>query len=133
MRKRLNEFSLDFFEKMCYNYFTQNGEVRIKKQNKVMLRNIIIVAVLLLVAWILRSILRKMPSLFLPTVLTTIRNVIHISIAIMWTISLYRRVVNKQVRNLLIAVGSLMTLWLIAKTVKYEVFPNNTTTAGRYL
>lgn len=104
-----------------------------KKQNKVMLRNIIIVAVLLLVAWILRSILRKMPGLFLPTVLTTIRNVIHISIAIMCTISLHRRVVNKQVRNLLIAVGSLMTLWLIAKTVKYEVFPNNTTTAGRYL
>ena len=104
-----------------------------KKQNKVMLRNIIIVAVLLLVVWILRSILRKMPSLFLPTVLTTIRNVIHISMAIMWTISLYRRVVNKQVRNLLVAVGSLMTLWLIAKTVKYEFFPNNTTTAGRYL
>ena len=104
-----------------------------KKQKKILLTNVIIVAVLLIIASILRSVLREMPTLFPPTLLTIIRATIHISIAVVWTESLRRRIVNKQVRNLLVLVGSLMVLWLLTKTVKYEFFPNNTTTVARYL
>ena len=104
-----------------------------QKQKKIILVNVIIVAFLLITASILRSVLRKMPTVFPPTVLTIIRATIHIGIAVVWTESLRRRIVNKQVRNLLVAVGLLMTLWLLTKTVKYEFFPNSTTTMARYL
>ena len=103
------------------------------KQNKRMLRNIIAVAAALAVAYVLRMIVREMEALFLPTVLTAVRNTIHITIVVLWTASLRRRVVNKQVRRLFLATGALMAAWLLAKTVKYEFFPNNITVAARYL
>ena len=104
-----------------------------KKQKKILLTNVIIVAVLLIIASILRSVLREMPTLFPPTLLTIIRATRHISIAVVWTESLRRRIVNKQVRIFLVLVGSLMVLWLLTKTAKWEFFPNNTDTLVRYL
>ena len=102
-------------------------------QNKTVIRNTIIAASLLVFAYILRIILRRMDMLIPPTVLTIVRNLIHESIVILWAISLRRRVVNKQVSRMLFAVGLLMAMWLIAKNVKYEFFPNNVVPAVRYL
>ena len=103
------------------------------KQHKMLLRNAVLVAVALAVAYALRIILRPMSDPFLPTVLTVIRTVIHVTIAALWSLSLNRRIVNRQVRGVLVTVGVLMVFWLIAKTVKYEFFPHNYTAAGRYI
>lgn len=103
------------------------------KQNKIVLRNVIVVALLLAFAYVLRIILRPMESLLLPTALTIVRSTIHVTIVILWTVSLWRRVVNKQVQRILLSVGLLMAMWIIAKTIKYEFLPNNFTTLGRYI
>ena len=103
------------------------------KQNKIVLRNVIVIAFFLAFAYALRIILRQMSTLFLPSALTIIRSTIHVTIVALWTVSLGRRVVNKQVRRILLAVGFLMAMWIIAKTLKYEFLPNNFTTLGRYI
>ena len=103
------------------------------KQNKTTLQNIILVAVLLIIAYIFRMISRQMTDTFLPTLLTMLRAIIHVSIVLIWTISLRRRVVNIQVRRLLVSSGLLMAMWLVAKNIKWEFFTNNTEPAVRYL
>ena len=103
------------------------------KHNKIFLKNVLIVTFLLVLAFLFRTIGREMSSSFGATVLIILRSLIHVSTIIFWTLSLYKRVVNKQVRQILIGVGVLMTVWLLAKTIKYEFFPNNTTTLARYL
>ena len=103
------------------------------KQNKIVLRNVIVVVFFLAFAYALRILLRPMQTVFLPTMLTIIRSTIHVTIVALWTVSLGRRVVNKQVRAILVSVGVLMTLWIIAKTVKYEFQPHNFAALGRYI
>jgi hypothetical protein len=103
------------------------------KHNKIFLKNVLIVTFLLVLAFLFRTIGREISSSFGATVLIILRSLIHVSTIIFWTLSLYKRVVNKQVRRILIGVGVLMTVWILAKTIKYEFFPNNTTTLARYL
>ena len=103
------------------------------KHNKIFLKNVLIVTFLLVLAFLFRTIGREMSSSFGATALIILRSLIHVSTIIFWTLSLYKRVVNKQVRRILIGVGVLMTVWILAKTIKYEFFPNNTTTFARYL
>lgn len=89
--------------------------------------------VLIIFAYILRIVSRNMIGVFLPTLLTTIRNTIHVALITIWIVSIKRRIVNKQVRKLIIIVGILMAYWLTAKTIKYEFFPDNYQIAQRYL
>lgn len=61
------------------------------------------------------------------------RYVIHVCLLIAWCISIRRRLTNRQVRNLLIAVGILMAFWLTVRTVKYEWIADRTNPIGRYI
>lgn len=61
------------------------------------------------------------------------RYVIHVCLLIAWCISIQRRLTNRQVRNLLIAVGILMAFWLTVRTVKYEWIADRTNPIGRYI
>ena len=61
------------------------------------------------------------------------RYVIHVCLLNAWCISIQRRLTNRQVRNLLIAVGILMAFWLPVRTVKYEWIADRTNPIGRYI
>ena len=91
------------------------------------------VAILLIVAYVFRLIALNVSDVFVKTILTILRSVIHISLVSLWCSSVYYRVVNKQVRNLLLVVGALMLFWILSKTIKIEFFPNVTDVAIRYM
>ena len=103
------------------------------KQNKPLLVNILITVVLIIVARALRLIINDMDFWILATLLIYLRGVIHLSLALVWTVSVYNRITNKQARSLVLSVGILMLVWIITKTAKYEFFPNNTEPLARYL
>ena len=95
--------------------------------------NVLITVLLIAVARILRLMINDMESMILPTLLIYLRGVIHLSLALVWTVSVYQRITNKQARGFVLTVGILMLFWIVAKTAKYEFFPNNTETLARYL
>lgn len=101
-------------------------------RNKKILKYLVAVVALLLIALGLRY-APVGENILLATFATTIRNSIHISILVVWCISLYRRLMNPQIRHILVCTGALMALWLIAKTVKYEFLVSATHPIGRYL
>ena len=103
------------------------------KKNKKLFAGILLTAILIIVARALRLMINDMESLILPTLLIYLRGVIHLSLALVWTVAVYQRITNKQARAFVLAVGILMLLWILAKTAKYEFFPNNTDTLVRYL
>ena len=103
------------------------------KQNKKLLVNIIITAILSITARALRLVINNMASITLPTLLIYLRGMIHLSLALVWTVSVYSRITNKQARSFVLTVGVLMLIWIVAKTAKYEFFPNNTDTLVRHL
>ena len=96
------------------------------------IRNIVIVAVLMITAYVCKTVIFSAEDMFLAALLKIVRNVIHISIVAVWTVSIYMRVVSKQIRNMLIAVGVLMVAWLVVRTCKWE-FIYTTDTLTRYL
>lgn len=96
------------------------------------IRNIVIIAVLMITAYVCRTVIFSTEDMFLAALLTIVRNVIHIAIVAVWTVSIYMRVVSKQIRNMLIAVGVLMVAWLVVRTCKWE-FIFTTDTLTRYL
>ena len=96
------------------------------------IRNIVIVAVLMITAYVCITVIFSTEDMFLAALLKIVRNVIHISIVAVWTVSIYMRVVSKQIRNMLIAVGVLMVAWLVVRTCKWE-FIYTTDTLTRYL
>ena len=81
-------------------------------------RNAVIVGVLLAFAFVLRMIYEDLDDAFLQTLLLTIRNAIHIILLVLWVLSLHRRLVNKNVRYLMVTVGCLLIFWLIDKIIK---------------
>ena len=103
------------------------------KEVKKSLPIFISVAILLIVAYAFRLIALNVSDVFVKTILTILRSVIHIALVSLWCYSVYHRVVNKQVRNLLLVVGSLMLFWILSKTIKIEFFPNITDIAIRYM
>lgn len=103
------------------------------KEVKKSLPIFISVAILLIVAYAFRLIALNVSDVFVKTILTILRSVIHIALVSLWCSSVYYRVVNKQVRNLLFVVGALMLFWILSKTIKIEFFPNVTDVAIRYM
>ena len=103
------------------------------KQKKKLIINIVITVFLIIFARALRLMINNMETVLLPTLLIYLRGTIHLSIALIWTISVHSRITNKQARRMFLSVGIMMLLWIVVKTAKWEFFPNNTDTLVRYL
>ncbi len=101
-----------------------------EKKNK---RMVITVAALLAIAFVSRMIYEDLQNAMLQAVMLTVRNSIHISLLFMWVVSLHRRLMNKNVRRLMLAVGCLMLFWLIDKIVKWDFTGSVTHPSVRYL
>ena len=66
----------------------------------------IIAAVLMAVAFLLREIYEDQPNAMLQSVMCLIRDTIHISPLFSWVVSVQRRLVNRNVRRLMLMVGA---------------------------
>ncbi len=93
----------------------------------------IIVTVLLAIAFVSRMIYEDLTSAMAQAIMLTVRNSIHISLLFLWVVSLHRRLMNKNVRRLMLAVGCLMLFWLIDKIVKWDFTGSVTHPLVRYL
>lgn len=93
----------------------------------------IIVGVLLAIAFVSRMIYEDLDNAMLQSVMLTVRNTIHLSLLFMWVVSLKRRLVNKNVRQLMLIVGALLMFWLIDKIVKWDFTGSVTHPLVRYL
>ena len=91
------------------------------------------VAILLVIAYYSRAFHTEVDNPILKMLLVMIRSVIQISLVIAWCSSVRTRIINKQVRHYLIAVGILLAFWLILRTCKWEFIAQNGTHLGRYL
>ena len=100
-----------------------------KKNNRI----VIAIAGLLAIAFLSRMIYEDLTSATMQAVMLTVRNSIHISLLFMWVVSLHRRLMNKNVRRLMLAVGALMLFWLIDKIVKWDFTGSVTHPLVRYL
>lgn len=103
------------------------------KNSKKTVRISVTVAVLLAFAFVLRMIYEDLENALLQSVMLTVRNTIHISLLLLWVLSLQRRLVNQNVRRLMLVVGSLLLFWLIDKIVKWEFTGSVTHPLVRYL
>lgn len=79
-----------------------------QEQNKRLSKTTIIVSVLMVFAFVLRMIYEDLDNAMLQAIMSTMRNTIHISLLFLWVISLHRRLVNKNVRRLMLIVGGLL-------------------------
>ena len=93
----------------------------------------ILVAVLICIAWMMDTVDNMVENAVLQTFFLAIRNLIHISLIVSWCASLYRRILNKQVRYYMIVNGLLMAFWLTAKAIKYEFISDRMYFLGRYI
>ena len=93
----------------------------------------IAVAALLAIAFILRMIYEDLTDAMAQAIMLTVRDTIHISLLFAWVVSLHRRLMNKNVRRLMLAVGCLMLFWLIDKIVKWDFTGSVTHPLVRYL
>ena len=103
------------------------------KQNKSVRKAAVIAALLLAFAFVLRMIYEDLPNAMLQAVMCTTRDAIHISLLFLWVMSLHRRLVNKNVRRLMLCVGALMIFWVIDKIVKWDFTGSVTHPLVRYL
>ena len=103
------------------------------KNNKSTIRISAVAAFLLAFAFVLRMIYEDLDNAMLQSVMLTIRNTIHISLLLFWILSLHRRLVNKNVRRLMLVVGGLLLFWLIDKIVKWDFTGSVTHPLVRYL
>ena len=103
-------------------------------KNKTTIYSAIRATVALLIAYAIRWIIPYDPNqTLLISAAMMARYAIHVCLLIAWCISILRRLTNRQVRNLLIAVGFLMAFWLTVRTVKYELIADRTNPIGRYI
>ena len=86
-----------------------------KRPDRETIRNIIIIAALILIAVLCRNIGRVLPGRFLALP----RSFIYVGLFMGWGISLHRRVVQKQARSLLTGIAALMVFWIADRTIKY--------------
>lgn len=91
------------------------------KVNKYIARNIIIVSLLVIVAYLCR-----LPHIcaYTPAVCGYIRSFIYLSLFSAWYISLRARIIQVEVRKYLSSVAVLMILWLLFRTLKYNIETN---------
>ena len=114
--------------------FSEKREVNaMEKINKKTILYTIGVAILLVIAYYSRAFHTEVDNPILKMLLVMIRSVIQISLVIAWCSSVRTRIINKQVRHYLIAVGILIAFWLILRTCKWEFIAQNGTHLGRYL
>ena len=93
----------------------------------------VIVAILMAIAFVLRMIYEDLPNAMLQSIMCVIRDTIHIGLLFSWVISLHRRLVNKNVRRLMLWVGGLLLFWLVDKIVKWDLTGSVTHPLVRYL
>lgn len=93
----------------------------------------VFVAILIGIAFVLREIYEDLPNAMLQAVMVTVRNTIHISLLFSWVVSVYRRMVNKNVRRLMLIVGCLLLFWLVDKIAKWDFTGSVTHPLVRYL
>lgn len=91
------------------------------------------IVALLVIAYYSRAFHTEVDNPILKMLLVMTRSVIQISLVIAWCSSVRTRIINKQVRHYLIAVGILLAFWLIFRTCKWEFIAQNGTHLGRYL
>lgn len=104
-----------------------------EKINKKTILYTIGVAILLVIAYCSRAFHTQVDEPILKMLLVMTRSVIQISLVIAWCSSVRTRIINKQVRHYLMAVGILLAFWLILRTCKWEFIAQNGTHLGRYL
>ena len=104
-----------------------------EKINKKTILYTIGVVVLLVIAYYSRAFHTQVDEPILKMLLVMTRSVIQISLVIAWCSSVRTRIINKQVRHYLIAVGILIAFWLTLRTCKWEFIAQNGTHLGRYL
>lgn len=90
------------------------------------------IGVLLIIAYYCRSLHLLPDNPFVRVVMTTARSLIQVSLIVMWCTSLYHRLINKSVRNYMIAVGVLLAFWLTIRTCKWDFSVDTTHAVGRY-
>ena len=90
------------------------------RKNKRNIGIAIVVAILLAIAFVFRMIYENLDNAMLATVMLTVRNTIHLTLLLLWVISLQRRLVNKVVRRLMVTVGALLLFWLMDKIIKWD-------------
>ena len=88
-----------------------------------------IASVLMAVAFLLREIYEDQPNAMLQSVMCLIRDTIHISLLFSLVVSVQRRLVNRNVRRLMLMVGCLLLFWLVDKIVKWD-FTGSDPSAG---
>ena len=114
--------------------FSEKREVNaMEKINKKTILYTIGVAILLVIAYYSRAFHTEVDDPILKMLLVMARSVIQISLVVAWCLSVRTRIINKQVRHYLIAVGILIAFWLILRTCKWEFIAQNGTHLGRYL
>ncbi len=104
-----------------------------QREKKRLTRTTIFVAILLAIAFVLREIYEDLPNAMLQAVMVTVRNTIHISLLFSWVVSVHRRMVNKNLRRLMLIVGCLLLFWLVDKIVKWDFTGSVTHPLVRYL
>jgi hypothetical protein len=103
------------------------------RKNKRNIGIAIVVAILMTIAFVFRMIYENLDNAMLATVMLTVRNTIHLSLLLLWVISLQHRLVNKVVRRLMVTVGALLLFWLMDKIIKWDFTGSVTHPLVRYL
>ena len=93
----------------------------------------IFVAILMIIAFIMRESYEDLPNAMVQAIMVTVRNAIHISLLFSWVVSVQRRLVNKNVRRLMLIVGCLLLFWLVDKIAKWDFTGSVTHPLVRYL
>ena len=94
--------------------------------------NAIGVAILLVFAYCLRFIFHFMTdNALLGITMMTLRWIIHITLTVLWCLSLNRRILSRTIRRLLLSVGGLLLFWQIVRIIKYD-YVIVTEAIGRY-
>lgn len=106
--------------------------LHMKKKHLKNMKYVIIVAILLLIAYYSRAFHTEVSSPIFKMLFVMTRSVIQIALIIAWCFSIKRRILNKQIRMYLIAVGGMLAFWLILRTCKWEFITSNGTHLGRY-
>ena len=92
-----------------------------QKQNKALIRTAVIVLLLILLAIYLRFIGNAGT---LPTFAGLVRSLIYIGLFGAWGVSVWRRIVQKQIRRYLLAASVLIVFWLTIRTIKFHLGMN---------
>ena len=77
-----------------------------RNQKQAMRIYAIMAAILMVIAFVMREIYEDLPNAMLQSVMCLIRDTIHISLLFAWVVSVQRRLVNRNVRRLMLMGGA---------------------------